>query len=129
MATSQYINRYGFAFLKQNLWFSLRFRDLCFDFLKSQNLIPAFERINIMKINFTQTEIENNINIVQIEDIKVIGDYIEQKDGYYELFGKAEIDGEIYTDFVVEFTLVSDESFSTCSEILNIDWNEYDFVF
>ncbi len=82
-----------------------------------------------MKLFFTEEEIASNLNIVEIEDIKVFGEHIEILEDYYILFGKAEIDGEMYTNFIVEFSLISEPSENTTTEILSIDWNEYDFVF
>ncbi len=82
-----------------------------------------------MKINFTETEIENKINIVEIEDIIVYGEYIEILEGYYILFGKAQIEGEMFNGFQVEFTLTEEPKEQTCTSILDVDWNEYDFIF
>ncbi len=82
-----------------------------------------------MKINFTNEEIENKINIVEIEDIIVFGEYIEVFDEYYVLVGKAQIEGEIFNGFEVEFTLTEAPSEQNCTSILDADWNEYDFIF
>ncbi len=46
--------------------------------------------------------------------------------GRYE---DAEHHGETYSDFLVEFTLTETPKDKTCKDILNIDWDEYDFIF
>ncbi len=82
-----------------------------------------------MKLSFSQEDIDNNKHILEIEDIKIFGQHIEVHEDYYTLLGKAEIDGEIYTDFIVEFSLTENPKENTIDAILAIDWNEYDFVF
>ncbi len=82
-----------------------------------------------MKLEFTNEEIVNKINVVEIEDIIIFGEYIEVQDEYYVLVGKAQIEGETFNGFEVEFTLTEEPSEKTCTCILDTDWNEYDFIF
>ncbi len=85
--------------------------------------------MKIMVLKFTEEEINNKENVVEIEDIVVYGDSIEVNDGYFVLNGKALIDGEMYSDFQVEFTLENSPEELSCLNIVNSDWEEYDFIF
>ncbi len=83
----------------------------------------------IMILKFTEQEIDNKENVVEIEDIVVYGETIEVLEGYFVLLGRALIDGEMYSDFQVEFTLEKSPEELNCLNIINSDWIEYDFVF
>ncbi len=82
-----------------------------------------------MIIKFTEDEINKKINIIEVEDIVLEADSIEIKEDLYVLCGNAEIDGEIYNEFLIEFTLAEKPENNSATAILEIDWEEYDFVF
>ncbi len=82
-----------------------------------------------MKIEFTNDEIEEKINIVELEDVTIIGEYIEVHEDCYILVGTGIVDGESYRDFKVEFTLIDNEHDNNCTSILDSQWDYYDFLF
>lgn len=82
-----------------------------------------------MEIFFTEQEIAQKENIIEIEDIVLTGNSIEIFEGYYVIKGNALIDGETFLDFLVEFTLTSEPTENTTKSILSIEWDEYDFIF
>ncbi len=82
-----------------------------------------------MKIEFTQEELEDKINIVELEDVTLIGEYIEKYDDYYILVGTGIVDGENYRDFRVEITLKDNDIEDNCKDILDSEWEFYDFLF
>lgn len=82
-----------------------------------------------MKLEFTQEDIDNKVNIIEIEDIIIEGNFITVSDDTYVLSGKATIDGEVYTEFLVEFTLEEEISELSAKNLVDAIWEEYDFIF
>lgn len=82
-----------------------------------------------MKLEFTQEDIDNKVNIIEIEDIVIEGNFIIASDDTYTLSGKATIDGEVYTEFLVEFTLEEEISELSARNLVDAIWEEYDFIF
>lgn len=82
-----------------------------------------------MKLEFTNEDILEKINVVEIEDIVVDATHVCIEDDVYTLFGKALIDGEIFPEFVVEFILENTPDELTAKTIVEAQWEEYDFIF
>jgi hypothetical protein len=88
--------------------------------------------LDILTISFTQTEIEEEINVIILDDI--IFHCREIEDTFddtlvYTLRGSAEIEGEKYTEFVVQIELEFELDEFTCFNIVNCDWINYELVF
>lgn len=83
-----------------------------------------------MKYIFEQCHIEENLNIIEIEEenLKLIGEYVEGDGRNYVIVGIAEIEGERYRDFHIEFETVEDVLDDIVS-IMSCDWEYYDFIF
>ena len=84
-----------------------------------------------MKYVFTDDDIKNEKNVIEIEDenVKVEGEYIEGEGKIYVLTGTAEIDGERYRDFKVEFELSEEPLSENIDDIMSADWEFYDFLY
>lgn len=82
-----------------------------------------------MVLEFTEEDLKQKINIIEIEDIVIEAKNITVTDDCYLLEGKATIDGEVYPLFFVEFTLEDSITEITCKNLLDANWLEYDFIF
>lgn len=83
-----------------------------------------------MKYVFTDEDIKNEINVIDIEDenVMVIGEYLEGEGKIYVLTGKAVIDGETYHEFQVEFELEEMPETDKIEDIMSGEWKFYDFL-
>ena len=82
-----------------------------------------------MKYIFTSDEISTKLNIIELEDLKFECDFIEGEGVFYNAYGKAFVEGEIYTDFQVEIVLESPIDPKSAGDIVNGDWQEYEYIF
>ncbi len=84
-----------------------------------------------MRIEFTNYEIENEFNKVYIEedDAIIVGEFLEGEGKCFTLKGSYIIDGETYRDFEVKITLEKEIKEPTASDIINSEWEYYEYVF
>lgn len=83
-----------------------------------------------MKEIFTDEQIEEGLNEVVIEedDLVLYAETIEGEGKNYVLTGKAVIEGETYHEFQMEFQLLEEPESYTVEEIMNSDWDWYDYL-
>ena len=83
-----------------------------------------------MKYIFTDEDIKNEKNVIEIEDenVKLFAESLEGAGRVYVLTGIALIDGERYHDFQVEFELDEDPASEAPGDIMSADWKFYDFL-
>ena len=83
-----------------------------------------------MKKYFTQEQIECQLNKIYIEedDLWLEGEFVEGEGKHYIITGTAIIDGERYHEFEIEFELTQLPKEETLSEIMNMDWDWYDYL-
>ena len=83
-----------------------------------------------MKASFTEEQIKQGLNQIEIEEDQVLlyGQTLEGSDKHYILTGIAEIDGERYHDFQVEFQLIDLPESEDLETILAMDWDWYDYL-
>ena len=83
-----------------------------------------------MKEYFTQEQIERQLNKIYIEedDLWLEGEFVEGEEKHYIITGTAIIDGERYYEFEIEFELTQLPKEETLSEIMNMDWDWYDYL-
>ncbi len=82
-------------------------------------------------MEFTKEEIENKLNFLEIEDERMqfyAFQVLKGEDTYY-LIGDAIFDGETYKDFKIEIKLLENLNIKNAKEILDVDWEWYDFKF
>lgn len=82
-----------------------------------------------MKIFFSEEDKSNEANKIHLEDILFIGDYIEGENLTYKMVGKAIIDEETYNNFIVEFTLKEEPKNLSISNIMDVEWLYYNYIF
>ncbi|MEA4815575.1 MAG: hypothetical protein VB120_01760 [Lachnospiraceae bacterium] len=77
---------------------------------------------------FTDEDIKNKVNIVDIpeDNLVLYGEKLSGEGKNYIITGKAEIDGEIYHEFAIEFELVS--SCDIPKKVMDTDWEWYDYL-
>lgn len=83
-----------------------------------------------MKIDFTQFEIDKEINkfIIEDDDLLFIGEYIEGEGKIFVLTGSAVIEEETYHDFKIEVELKEEVLNPTCEGIMSAEWEWYDYL-
>jgi len=83
-----------------------------------------------MKYVFTDEDIKDEKNVIEIEDenVKIFGEILEGEGKVYVLTGVALIDGERYHDFQVEFELEEHPASDSPEDIMSADWKFYDFL-
>ncbi len=83
-----------------------------------------------MKIEATENEIKNEQNKIWLEEdeMELQVNFIEKRDNIYVLNNRAIIDGEAYNNFEVEVQLLEDLDIKSVSDILNAEWDWYDFL-
>ena len=82
-----------------------------------------------MKYEFDQKEIDEKINIIELEDLEFECDFIEGEGLFFNAYGTAIVDGEKYSDFQVEIILENDVEPKSATDIINADWQEYEYIF
>ena len=82
-----------------------------------------------MKYIFTSDEMDNKLNIIEMEDLQFECDFIEGEGLFYNAFGQAIVDGEMYTNFQVEIVLEKEIEIKTAADIINAEWQEYEYIF
>ena len=82
-----------------------------------------------MRYIFTSDEMGNKLNRIELEDLQFECEFIEGEGLFYNAFGQALVDGEIYTDFQVEIVLETDIEPKSAMDILNADWQDYEYIF
>jgi cobalamin biosynthesis Co2+ chelatase CbiK len=84
-------------------------------------------------LEFTQQEIEEKLNIVELDDMVFTCNHIEvlNNSGYktFVLQGSCIMEGEKYPDFTIEVELETEIKDITCQNIMTTDWIEYDLLF
>ena len=83
-----------------------------------------------MKYVFTDEDIKNEKNVIEIEEenVTIYGESLEGEGRVYVLTGVALVDGERYHDFQVEFELEEDPASESWEDIMSADWKFYDFL-
>ncbi|MEY8320078.1 hypothetical protein AAK894_03230 [Lachnospiraceae bacterium 46-61] len=83
-----------------------------------------------MKEYFTQQQIEKEFNKIYIEedDLLLEGEFVEGEGKHYIITGIATIESERYHDFEIEFNLVEFPKTETLDNIMDIDWEWYDYL-
>ncbi len=84
-----------------------------------------------MHLTFTQEQIQQNYHKIELPDENIImeGTSLEGEKGHYVITGIATIDGERYHDFQIEFQLITQPEPETIENIMDCDWDWYDFLF
>ncbi len=83
-----------------------------------------------MEFLFTEEQKKKGYHEIELEEEQVFleGEKLEGENGHYILTGVATIDGERYHDFQIEFQTQNLPHSETIEEILDCDWEWYDFV-
>ena len=81
-----------------------------------------------MKYIFTDEDIKNEINIINIpeDDLVLFGETLSGEGKSYIISGRANIEGETYHGFEIEFELVKEAL--TPRDIMDTDWEWYDYI-
>ncbi|MDR2898970.1 MAG: hypothetical protein LBU94_01500 [Clostridiales bacterium] len=89
-----------------------------------------------MRYDFTPSDKDEGINTAELEDLFFTGEYVEDipslngsGNNIYRSFGQAVVEGETYSEFMIEFTLENPPASLTARDIFEADWIEYDYVF
>ncbi len=82
-------------------------------------------------MEFTKDDVENKLNYLEIEEegLQFYGKTIESNEETYYLIGDAIFDGETYKNFKIEVKLIEDIKIKNAKELLELDWEWYDFKF
>lgn len=83
-----------------------------------------------MRLTFTEQEIQQELNKIYLEedDLLMEGEWLEGEGRHYIISGVATIEGERYHEFEIEFELTQLPKEETLSEIMNMDWDWYDYL-
>ena len=83
-----------------------------------------------MRIEFTEKELNDEINkvIIEEDDVILIGEYIEGEGKKVVITGSAVIEEETYHEFQVEVELKDEIQNPSCSDIMNAEWEWYDYL-
>lgn len=83
-----------------------------------------------MRFEFTDEQKKNGINMIEIEEDELIleGEYVEGEGKNYVITGIATIEGERYHEFQVEFELVEEPSSESLGDIMETEWEWYDYL-
>ncbi|OUQ59977.1 hypothetical protein B5E58_02490 [Tyzzerella sp. An114] len=83
-----------------------------------------------MRFEFTEEQKKNGINMIEIEEDELIleGEYVEGEGKNYVITGIATIEGERYHEFQVEFELVEEPSSESLEDIMETEWEWYDYL-
>ena len=82
-----------------------------------------------MKEYFTEEQKEQNLHQIELEDLVLYADYIEGEGPVFTIIGRAEVDGENYPDFEVEFETEEMPEELSVSSIMDMDWKWYEYKF
>ena len=82
-----------------------------------------------MKYIFTSDETERKLNIIEMEDLEFQCDFIEGEGLCYNAYGVAVVDREVYNNFQVEIVLEKEIEGKTAVDIINADWEDYEYIF
>ncbi len=82
-------------------------------------------------MKFTEEDIEKKLNFLEIEEerMQFYGYELNKGEHTYFLIGDAIFDGETYKDFKIEIKLLENINIKNAKEILDLDWEWYDFKF
>lgn len=83
-----------------------------------------------MRLDFTKEQIDSELNKIEIEEdeLILIGEYVQGEGKKYIITGKAIIEGETYHDFQIEFELSKETNSDNIEEIINSEWEWYDYL-
>ena len=82
-----------------------------------------------VKAEFTEKHKNSGLHEIELEDLTLYAESIEGEKGLYKLHGSAIVDGERYPDFTVVFKTEKIPAEETIEEIMNSDWDWYDYEF
>ena len=83
-----------------------------------------------MKLTFTEEQIANELHKIYLEedDLLMEGEFVTGEGKNYVITGGATIEGERYHEFEIEFELTEEPAEETLEEIMQTDWEWYDFL-
>ena len=83
-----------------------------------------------MKLTFTEEQIANELHKIYLEedDLLLEGEFVTGAGKNYVITGVATIEGERYRNFEIEFELTETPAAETLEEIMQTDWEWYDFL-
>lgn len=84
-----------------------------------------------MRLIFTEKEMQNDLHKINLEDdnVDMVCEYLEKEGEEYALYGSAIIDEEVYNEFKIVFALLEPVEDETLENIMNSEWDWYDFDF
>ena len=82
-----------------------------------------------MRFLFTEEQEKLKVNVVFVEDICFSARILEGEGKNFKMNGRAVIENEVYDDFTIEFSTIEDTDGLDAGQIMNLEWDEYDFVF
>ncbi len=82
-------------------------------------------------MKFSEEDIKLKLNFLEIEEEKLEFYALEvNKVGdVYQLIGNAYFGEELYKDFKIEVALIEDTDLTDPKQIIDLDWDWYDFKF
>lgn len=83
-----------------------------------------------MKYIFSEEQKKLEINKIEIEEDEIIleAESLEGEGKHYIITGIAEIEGERYHDFQIEFELVQEPKENSIESIMETQWEWYDYL-
>lgn len=83
-----------------------------------------------MKYIFSEEQKKLEINKIEIEEDEIIleAESLEGEGKHYIITGIAEIEGERYHDFQIEFELVQEPKENSIEFIMETQWEWYDYL-
>lgn len=83
-----------------------------------------------MNYIFNEEQKKLEINKIEIEEDEIIleAESIEGEGKHYIITGIAEIEGERYHDFQIEFELVQEPKENSIESIMETQWEWYDYL-
>ncbi|MBE6011520.1 MAG: hypothetical protein E7234_03075 [Lachnospiraceae bacterium] len=82
-----------------------------------------------MILEFTEDDIKTGKNTVFLEDMVFKAITVEGSGSKFNLKGIAVIDGEVYNDFQMEVILTEEITPKFPADVLEAEWEEYEFLF
>ncbi len=82
-------------------------------------------------MKFKEEDIKNKLNFLEIEEerMEFYGYELYKGEDTFFLIGDAIFDGETYKNFKIEIKLLENKNIKEAKEILEVDWEWYDFKF
>lgn len=83
-----------------------------------------------MNYIFNEQQKKLEINKIEIEEDEIIleAESVEGEGKHYIITGIAEIEGERYHDFQIEFELVQEPKENSVESIMETEWEWYDYL-